>query len=379
MTRVAIDPRRTIGHLDRRVFGGFVEHLGRCIYGGLYEPGSPLSDHRGFRKDVLDLLKELRVSVLRWPGGNFVSNYHWQDGIGPGKSRPTRPDLAWGGTESNLFGTDEYIEYCRELEAEPYICLNMGSGTLEEALAWVEYCNDERPTYWANKRRENGHEEPHAVHWWGLGNEMYGDWQTGSLSAEEYIAEATRWGRAIKTLDRSVGLVSCGEAGWTDWDAKVIRELVSLVGLHSIHVYTGADDYWTNALLPHISERAIDVAAAELRRAAYLQKLKHVPRIAYDEWNVWFRAMTSSLEERFVTQDAIAVGTFLNIFVRKCEWVKMANLAQMVNAIAPSSRLLTPRSSSRSTTRSSSRPRATSPKPWIATLTARQLTRRTNC
>src|ERR1700680_294965 len=118
MTKIAIDPRRTVGYLDRRVFGGFVEHLGRCIYGGLYEPGSPLSDHRGFRRDVMDLLKELRVSVLRWPGGNFVSNYHWQDGIGPGKSRPTRPDLAWGGTESNLFGADEYIEYCRDLGAE---------------------------------------------------------------------------------------------------------------------------------------------------------------------------------------------------------------------------------------------------------------------
>jgi len=334
-TTIAIDPARTIGELDRRVFGGFVEHLGRCIYGGLYEPGSALSDHRGFRKDVLDLLKELRVSVLRWPGGNFVSNYHWQDGIGRPESRPARPELAWGGTESNLFGTDEYIDYCRELGAEPCICLNMGTGTLEEALAWVEYCNERRLTYWADKRRENGHPEPHAVRWWGLGNEMYGAWQTGAMSAEEYVAEATRWGRAIKTLDPGVSLVSCGESGWTDWDATVISGLASLVDLHSIHVYTGADDYWTNALSPHVAERAIDVAAAELRRAAYLQGLTQVPRIAYDEWNVWFRAMTSSLEERFVPQDAIAVGTFLNIFVRKSAWVKMANLAQMVNAIAP--------------------------------------------
>lgn len=231
--------------------------------------------------------------------------------------------------------TDVPAPHCRDLGAEPYICLNMGSGTLEEALSWIEYCNGDRRTYWADKRRENGHERPHAVHWWGLGNEMYGEWQTGGMSGEEYTSEAIRWGRAIKTLDPSVGLVSCGEVGWTDWDAKVIRRLAPLVDLHSIHVSTGSDDYWSTVLSPHICERAIDVAAAELRRAAYLEGLKQPPRVVYDEWNVWFRAMTSSLEERYVPQDALAVGTFLNIFVRKCQWVAMANLAQMVNAIAP--------------------------------------------
>jgi alpha-L-arabinofuranosidase len=141
VTRIAIDPSRPAGRLDRKVFGGFVEHLGRCIYGGLYEEGSPLSDDRGFRKDVLGLLRELRLGVLRWPGGNFVSNYHWADGVGPKDDRPRRPELAWGGEESNRFGTDEYLSYCEELGTEPYICLNMGTGTLEEALAWVEYCN----------------------------------------------------------------------------------------------------------------------------------------------------------------------------------------------------------------------------------------------
>ena len=147
MTRIAIDPARPVGRLDRKVFGGFVEHLGRCIYGGLYEEGSPLSDDRGFRKDVLGLLRELRLGVLRWPGGNFVSNYHWADGIGPKDSRPRRPELAWGGEESNRFGTDEYLAYCAELGTEPYICLNMGTGTLADALAWVEYCNSASGTY----------------------------------------------------------------------------------------------------------------------------------------------------------------------------------------------------------------------------------------
>ncbi|MBO0833253.1 MAG: alpha-N-arabinofuranosidase, partial [Actinobacteria bacterium] len=201
MTRIAIDPRRVLGQVDRNVFGGFVEHLGRCIYGGLYEEGSPLSDDRGFRKDVMSLLRELRMGVLRWPGGNFVSNYHWQDGIGPKDARPPRPELAWGGTESNRFGTDEFLTYCAELGTEPYICLNMGTGTLDEALAWLEYCNGDRPTHWANMRRQNGKSEPYRVKYWGLGNEMYGEWQVGAMSADEYVREATRWARALKFLD----------------------------------------------------------------------------------------------------------------------------------------------------------------------------------
>jgi alpha-L-arabinofuranosidase len=335
VTRVSVDLRRPLGHLDRRVFGGFVEHLGRCIYGGLYDEGSPLADERGFRRDVLALLKDLKVSVLRWPGGNFVSNYHWADGIGTKDERPERPDLAWGGTESNRFGTDEYIEYCRALGAEPYICLNMGSGTLEEALAWVEYCNDRRHTYWADRRRANGHEEPYGVQWWGLGNEIYGDWQVGAMSADEYVAEATRWGRAIKRIDPEARLVSCGELGWTDWDRTVIEGLAPLVDLHSLHIYTGSTDYWTDVLAPLAAERAIDVAAAALTRAAYNRRLTRPPRLVYDEWNVWFREMTGALEERYVFADALAVGTYLNVFVRKCRWVAMANLAQMVNAIAP--------------------------------------------
>jgi len=332
---VTIDPCRELGSLDRRVFGGFVEHLGRCIYGGLYDEGSPLSDQRGFRRDVLELLKSMRISVLRWPGGNFVSNYHWQDGIGPKDERPVRAELAWGGTESNRFGTDEFVGYCAELGAEPYICLNMGTGTLEEALAWLEYCNSARPTGWADRRRRNGHEKSFGIRWWGLGNEIYGPWQVGALSAEEYVAEATRWARALRMLDPSIHLVSCGELGWTDWDRKVIDGLGALVDLHSIHLYTGSEDYWTNVLSPHAAERAIATASALLRRTAYNQRLKYQPRLVYDEWNVWYRDMKGGLEERYAFADALAVGTYLNIFVRNCEWVRMANLAQLVNAIAP--------------------------------------------
>jgi alpha-N-arabinofuranosidase len=335
VSQIAIDPARPVGAIDRKLFGGFVEHLGHCIYGGLYEEGSPLSDERGFRKDVLGLLRELRLGVLRWPGGNFVSNYHWQDGIGPKDARPRRPELAWGGEEPNRFGTDEFLAYCASLGTEPYICLNMGTGSLAEALAWVEYCNSARNTYWAARRRENGRDEPYHVSYWALGNEMYGDWQVGQMSAQEYVREATRWARAIKTLDPAAKLVGCGELGWTDWDAAVIDGLAGLVDYHSIHIYTGSDDYWTNVLQPHAAERAIKAAAAMIDRTVYARGLATKPQIAYDEWNVWYRTMTVDLAERYTFADALAVGTYLNIFVRNCSRVRMANLAQMVNAIAP--------------------------------------------
>jgi alpha-L-arabinofuranosidase len=335
VTRIAVDTARSVGDLDRNVFGGFVEHLGRCIYGGIYEEGSPLSDERGFRRDVLGLLRDLRMGVLRWPGGNFVSNYHWADGIGPKDARPRRPDLAWGAEESNRFGTDEFLGYCSELAVEPYICLNMGTGSLEEALAWVEYCNGSGTTAWARRRAENGHQAPYRVRYWGLGNEMYGDWQVGALTADEYVREATRWARAIRRLDPDAVLVSCGMNGWNDWDRVVIDGMAPLVDLHSLHIYTGSDDYWTNVLQPHQAERAIRCARALIERAAYVKKIARPPKIAYDEWNVWFRTDDGTLEERYNFSDALAVATYLNIFVRNCASVRMANLAQMVNAIAP--------------------------------------------
>jgi alpha-N-arabinofuranosidase len=355
VSQIAIAPARTLGTIDPKVFGGFVEHLGRCIYGGLYDEGSPLADERGFRKDVLSLLRELRLGVLRWPGGNFVSNYHWADGIGPKAERPRRPELAWGGEEPNSFGTDEFLAYCAELGPEPgsvapYICLNMGTGTLAEALAWVEYCNSARNTDWAARRRANGRDEPYQVRYWALGNEMYGPWQVGMMTAEEYVREATRWARAIRMLDPGARLVACGETGLTDWDAVVIDGLAGLVDYHSIHIYTGSDDYWTNVLQPHQAERAIRTTAALIDRAAYARGLEGKPAIAYDEWNVWYRtvpentgpentgpedASQADLAERYTFDDALAVATYLNIFVRNCARVRMANLAQMVNAIAP--------------------------------------------
>ena len=337
MARIGLDLDRTLGTIDRRIFGGFIEHLGRCIYGGVFEPSSPRSDARGFRLDVLEAARSLRVPILRWPGGNFVSGYHWADGIGPVERRPRRLEIAWHAEEPNTFGTDEFIAYCRELGAEPYICLNMGTGTLDEARAWVEYCNGSGNTYWANLRRENGHAEPYGVRYWGLGNEMYGEWQIGHLTADEYVREARRWVNALRRTDSSIELISCGRDGWSEWDRTVIDGLVKYVDHHSIHIYTGSDDYWSNVLAPHQAERALRICSALLDRARYLQRVDRRVGIAYDEWNVWFREREerSGLEERYTLADALAVATYLNVFVRQARVLSMANLAQLVNVIAP--------------------------------------------
>ena len=337
MAKIKVDLDRRIGTLDRRVFGGFIEHLGRCIYGGVFDENSPLSDERGYRRDVLEAARNLRIPILRWPGGNFVSGYHWTDGIGLREERPRKIELAWFTEESNRFGTDEFIEYCRLMNAEPYICVNMGTGTIDEAQGWVEYCNGTGDTYWANLRRENGHEEPYNVRYWGLGNEMYGEWQIGALEAEDYVKKAREFAKVMKWTDPSIELVGCGLSGLTDWDRLVVEKLAPFVDYHSVHIYTGSDDHWSNVLAPHQADRTLRTVRATIDRTRYEGRIEHPIHVAYDEWNVWFRKRSAEtqLEERYTLSDALAVATYLNVFARNCETVKIANLAQMVNVIAP--------------------------------------------
>lgn len=337
MAVIKIDLDRVLGPVDRRILGGFTEHLGRCIYGGVFDEGSPLSDARGFRTDVVEAVRRLKPPLLRWPGGNFVSGYHFADGIGPVDSRPRRMDLAWHAEESNRFGTDEFMRYCELVGAEPYLCVNMGTGTMDEAQAWVEYCNGTGDTYWANQRRANGHEEPYGVRLWGLGNEMYGPWQIGQLSAADYVTAARQFAKVMTWTDPSIELVSCGENGWSDWDRTVLEGLAEFVRYHSLHIYTGSDDYWTNVLAPHQTERALRITGALIEQVRYNQRIKHPIHVAYDEWNVWFRERegTEGLEERYTLADALAVATFLHAFVRHGSLVRIANLAQLVNVIAP--------------------------------------------
>jgi len=340
MARISVDLDRQLGRVDRRIFGGFIEHLGRCIYGGVFDEGSPLANERGFRTDVLDALRPLRMPLLRWPGGNFVSGYHWLDGVGPRDERPRKSELARLAEESNRFGTDEFIDYCRVLGTEPYICLNMGTGSIDEAQAWVEYCNGTGNTHWANLRRTNGHEEPYNVRYWGLGNELYGGWQLGASTADDYVKKGREFAKVMKLTDPSVELISCGQNGWSDWDRTVIGGLAPFVNYHSIHIYTGSSDYYRNVFSPHQAERAIRICSAFIEQARYTQRISHPIGIAYDEWNVWYRTRTpadrkSGIEEQYDLSDALAIATYLNIFIRECKSVLIANLAQMVNAIAP--------------------------------------------
>ena len=253
MAQIDVLTARPIGTVDRQVFGSFTEHLGRCVYGGVFDEGSLRSGPEGFRIDVLAAVRDLGVTNVRWPGGNFVSGYHWTDGIGPPDTRPRRAELAWHSEESNRFGTDEVMTWCAAAGVEPVLCLNMGTGPLDEALAWVEYCNGTGDTYWAG-RRANGHAEPYRVRHWGLGNEMYGDWQIGQLSATDYVARARQWAKALKMLDPAISLVSCGQTGIDDWDRIVIDGLARHVDWHSIHLYTGSADYWSNVLAPYHAE-----------------------------------------------------------------------------------------------------------------------------
>jgi len=340
MAKIKIDVERQLGSIDPRIYGGFIEHLGRCIYGGVFDEHSPLSDEHGFRRDVMEALRALNMPVLRWPGGNFVSGYHWLDGVGPVEQRPRRMELAWRVEESNRFGTNEFLHYCELLGVEPYICVNMGNGTMDEAQSWVEYCNGTGNTYWANLRRSHGHEEPYRVKYWGLGNEMYGTWQIGSLSVEDYVKKAREFAKVMKWTDPDIQLVSCGLDGLQDWDRIVIEELARLVDFHSIHIYTGSDDYYSNVLSAHQSDRALRNCRATIDRVRYQQRIQHPIHVVYDEWNIWFREEAQpntpyQLEERYNLADALAVATYLNIFIRHCRTVKMANLAQMVNVIAP--------------------------------------------
>jgi alpha-L-arabinofuranosidase len=340
--RIKIDIDRTIGEVHPHVFGNFAEHLGRMIYGGIYEEGSPLSDDQGFRKDVMEAVRELDVSILRWPGGNFVSGYNWKDGIGPKEKRPVRVELAWNDLESNRFGTDEFLAYAERIGAEPYIAINLGLGTIDEARHWVEYTNESRNTYWADERRKNGRDKPWKVIYWALGNEIDGPWQLGHKNAEEYSKMALEAAKAMRLVDRDIKLVASGSsnygADWIGWNRTVLQTLRNNIDYIAIHTYINNRDNdfekymgWSRTL-----EHYIDVTASLIRQVQSGQARPRPIHIAYDEWNVWYRAGSKDrLEEIYNFEDALATGMFFNVFFRHADVVKMANLAQMVNVIAP--------------------------------------------
>jgi alpha-N-arabinofuranosidase len=341
VARIKIDLDRTIGEVHPHVFGNFAEHLGRMVYGGIFEEGSPLSDEDGFRKDVMEAVRQLGVSILRWPGGNFVSGYDWKDGIGPKDLRPVRTDLAWNALESNRMGTDEFMRYCQKVGAEPFLCFNLGLGTIDDARHWVEYTNEARHTFWADQRRKNGREAPYKVKYWGLGNEIDGPWQMGYKSAEDYAKMALETAKVVRWLDKDVKLVATGssnyEADWIGWNRTVLQTLRDQIDYIGLHTYMGRDDDFERFLASsQVLESHIEITAGLIRQVQSGRENPRPIHIAYDEWNIWYRARGGvGHEEIYTFEDALWMGMVLNCFLRHADTVKMANLAQMVNVLAP--------------------------------------------
>jgi len=355
--RAYVDSRRTISSLDRNVFGSFLEHLGRAIYEGIYDPGSKLSDSNGLRKDVIEELRRVGVPIVRYPGGNFVSGYNWLDGVGPQANRPHVLDKAWNTINTNQFGTNEYLAWTRAVGTKPLLAVNLGTGTSEQAAALVEYCNVEKGTRWSELRRAHGISAPHKVEYWCLGNEMDGPWQIGHCTATEYGLRAADAARQMRYVDPSLKLIACGSSGpfvptYLQWDREVLEQCYDYVDAISLHRYfdnareTGGDS--SKFLAQNLSmERQIAEVTAV---CDFVRGLKRSPKklwLSFDEWNVWYRARTGDavngheqeiphlLEEIYNLEDALLVGGLLNSLMRSSDRVKLACLAQLVNVIAP--------------------------------------------
>jgi alpha-L-arabinofuranosidase len=341
-TIIKLDIDRKCGEIDKLLFGNFTEHLGRCIYGGIYQPGSAQADENGFRRDVLEATQKLGVSIIRWPGGNFASGYHWLDGIGPKENRPKRKDLAWGDTESNQFGTDDFLKFTTTLGVEPYICVNLGTGSWDEARNWVEYCNARPGLYYSDLRAKNGHPEPYHVKYWGLGNEIDGPWQMGHRNAEDYVKFALEAAKLMKWSDDSIRLIASGSSNygsdWIGWNRTVLTGLRDHADYISLHYYAGNNqkDHYSFMAINKRVEEIINTTEAQIREVRMQYRVRKPIFIAFDEYNVWYRAFNDQkLEEHYNMQDALVVALFLNSFVRHANIVKMANMAQLVNVIAP--------------------------------------------
>jgi alpha-N-arabinofuranosidase len=340
--RIKIDTERQIGAIDPLLYGNFTEHLGRCIYGGIYDPKSPQANADGFRKDVIEATKALGTTIIRYPGGNFVSGYHWEDGIGPRENRPKRKDLAWGDIEPNLIGTDEFLKFARLAGAEPYMCVNLGTGTLDEARNWVEYCNARTGLHYSDLRAKNGHPAPYRVKYWGLGNEMDGEWQMGHKDAVEYSKYALEAAKLMKWSDDSIKIIAAGSSNytqnWAEWNRTVLNTLKDHMDYISLHHYSGnrnGDHLQFMAITTQV-ENIIRITDGIINEVRSKYKIRKPIYIAFDEYNVWYRAwVDQKLEEKYNLQDALVVASYLNTFLRQAHIVKMANMAQLVNVIAP--------------------------------------------
>ncbi len=343
-----------LGKVDSRLYGSFLEHLGRAIYGGIYEPNHPTADDMGFRKDVLELVRELKVPIVRYPGGNFVSGYHWEDGTGERSKRPRRMELAWSTIETNEIGIDEFQEWAKRAGAEIMMAVNLGTRGAEDARNLVEYCNFPGGTKYSDLRRSNGFEKPFAIHNWCLGNEMDGPWQIGHKTAEEYGRLAAETGKIMKWVDPSIELTVCGSSNsempeFLSWEETVLEHTYDVVDYISLHNYYGNRENDTMAYLAcsQDMDRFISNVAAVCDVVKTKKHSAKTMYLSFDEWNVWFHSNEQDkkiekwtiappqLEDIYNFEDALVVGCLLITMLRHADRVKMACLAQLVNVIAP--------------------------------------------
>lgn len=353
-TILNVDKDKVIGKIDPRMWGSFTEHVGRSIYNGVYQPDHPSADEDGFRTDVIEAVKKLNVPLIRYPGGNFVSGYNWEDGIGPKEKRPTKLDLAWQSIEINQFGLHEFIKWCKKVGAEPDMAVNMGTRDIDAARNLVEYCNFPKGTYWSDLRRKNGAEEPFNIKVWSIGNEMDGDWQIGHDTAEEYGRAAHETAKVMKLIDPSIELVASGSSLRTmdtfgTWEETLLDYVYDNVDYLSLHQYY--DNYdndidkflgWSEDFDGFINDVVSICDAVKARRHSD-KKIN----LAMDEWNVWYHTKKADveqepwqkaphlLEDHYNFEDALLVGALANVLMEHADRVKIGCLAQLVNVIAP--------------------------------------------
>jgi alpha-N-arabinofuranosidase len=353
-TRVHIDPGFGVGEVNRRIFGTFVEHMGRCVYTGIYEPGHPTADEHGFRTDVAALVRELGATAVRYPGGNFVSNYRWEDGVGPLEQRPRNLDFAWRSVETNEVGTNEFLSWCSGVGLEPVMAVNLGTRGLAEAMEQLLYVNGEAGTRLPDMRASHGHPDPWKVGTWCLGNEMDGPWQMGHKTPAEYARLVAEVANAFHRFDENLSLVACGSSNramptFGEWERVVLDAALENVDLISAHAYYEPvdGDVVSFAACAEDMDRYIDQVVATADHVAAHHHSEKKVKVSFDEWNVWAQHRFAGenaievehaprlIEDAYTVTDAVVVGGLLITLLRHTDRVGLACQAQLVNVIAP--------------------------------------------
>lgn len=355
--KMIIDKDFKIAEIDKRIYGSFIEHLGRAVYGGIYEPTNLCADKDGFRKDVIELVKELNVPIIRYPGGNFVSNFFWEDSVGPVEERPKRLELAWRSLETNEIGLDEFYKWTKKVNSDIMMAINLGTRGISDACNLLEYCNHESGTKYSDLRIKHGRKEPYKIKTWCLGNEMDGPWQVGHKTEDEYGRLAMETAKALKLIDPDIELVSCGSSNtgmptFPEWEARTLDYDYDYVDYISLHQYYGnADNDTANYLAQSIGmDNFIKTVISTCDYIKSKKRSKKTMKLSFDEWNVWFHTNDSDddtmknrpwqkaphlLEDNYNFEDALLVGLMLITLIKHSDRVKMACLAQLVNVIAP--------------------------------------------